>query len=70
MNGGYIVIYTHDNGGHWQATGMPYPESEDALRALRASMAAYPDFRYEMHMIDMRVYAALTTEMPVRESFY
>lgn len=70
MNSGYVIIFTHDNGAHWQATGMPYPESEAALHTMRASMKVNPDLRFEMHPIHPNLYAALTVEKPVVESFF
>lgn len=62
MNNSYVIIYTHDNGGHWQATGLAYDNSEASLRAMRECMAANPDLRYEMHVVHPNLYAAFNPE--------
>lgn len=70
MNSGYVIIYTHDHGAHWQATGLLHNGSDAALREMRRGMSANPDARYEMHPIHPNLYAALAAEKPVGESFF
>lgn len=70
MSSAYVLIFTHDNAANWQPTGVARDVVDDALRDMRACMAAYPDYTFEMHVLHPNLYAALSAEKPIAESFF
>lgn len=66
----YVVIASADGGATWQPWGDAHSDSIPALIALRAASVQHPERRFEMHCLHPRLYAALSAEKPVVESFF